>query len=791
MNRTLLLALFLAHATAPGSASTPAAPATDKPPAPVSRAARVPGGVASLHDRVFYDAPGDGSIWARGASYKAGFSAAGTSFVPWLGARAGENRPLALRPAALTSDGVALGFDASAAPRRDGDVVAFDRASFVESYRIGLDSIEQVFVFASLPSRGELVLSIAADSALAPRAEADHMRFESDLGGVRYGRALALDAGGRSTPLATTHADGAIEIRVPAAFLATAALPLTIDPVITTFAVDATTFDDFAPDVAYDAANDRYMVCYEEAFSASDHDVFERLLDANGALVSGQYVDVTGTDWRRPRIANNAGAANFLVTAHAGTTGSRSIVGRVASAATNALGNQTVVAPAFFDAERVNADVGGDPGTAGTTYYLVVFEELQLSTGRRAIVQDIVRTDGVPAIGGPVCVDCNPGKRFNPAVSKSAGPTGSGLDSTWNIVWEFQYTVGDHDIYGAQNYNALTFAGPFPIDTSFANEARPSVSSFLDETDAPGRYLVAYERQQGPGSRDLFGQVLAGATVRATANLSALEGPSFSAQDQIRPDVDSDGRAFAVVYSELYSTSTVDYDVYVSTFSLAAGDEIVALESHENLAFTSEPDLDAQITATHGGPEARYAQAWARLVPGNGEIDAGLYASETVAAFCFPGSGAVTTSCPCNNPPAAFGLGCDNSLGTGGALLTGPGSPSLSADTFELAQTGELPTSLSIFLQGSSNVAAGATFGGGVRCAGGALKRLYVHNAVGGGVQAPVGADPSVSAASAALGDVIPPGGTRFYQVYYRDPDVVFCSGGFNVGNGLQVLWVP
>jgi hypothetical protein len=86
-------------------------------------------------------------------------------------------------------------------------------------------------------------------------------------------------------------------------------------------------------------------------------------------------------------------------------------------------------------------------------------------------------------------------------------------------------------------------------------------------------------------------------------------------------------------------------------------------------------------------------------------------------------------------------------------------------------------------------------FGDGLRCAGGTLKRLYSRNAVGGTVTAPQGADPSITARSAALGDTIPANGTRIYHVYYRDSSASFCpnppGSTFNVSNGLRVLWAP
>jgi hypothetical protein len=160
--------------------------------------------------------------------------------------------------------------------------------------------------------------------------------------------------------------------------------------------------------------------------------------------------------------------------------------------------------------------------------------------------------------------------------------------------------------------------------------------------------------------------------------------------------------------------------------------------------------------------------------------------------YCF-GDGTTATACPCGNFGAP-GAGCNNSVGNGGAHLSATGAASLSADTFKLTQVNELGTSLSIFLQGTINIPNGVVFGDGVRCIGGALKRLYVRSASGGTVSAPtVGVDPSVSAMSATLGDTILAGSSRFYGVYYRDANATFCpnppGNTWNIGNSYSIVW--
>jgi hypothetical protein len=161
--------------------------------------------------------------------------------------------------------------------------------------------------------------------------------------------------------------------------------------------------------------------------------------------------------------------------------------------------------------------------------------------------------------------------------------------------------------------------------------------------------------------------------------------------------------------------------------------------------------------------------------------------SAPIEGFCY-GDGSLV-SCPCANE-GAQGHGCQNSAFTGGARLqaTGHAQP----DSIVLHAAGELPSALSIFLQADA-LYEPTFFGDGVLCANGNLLRLYVKHAAGGAISAPQAGDPSVSAKSAALGDPLAPGMTRYYQTYYRDSKLDFCpapSGdAWNITNAVRILW--
>ncbi|MBK7645461.1 MAG: hypothetical protein IPJ19_20880, partial [Planctomycetes bacterium] len=161
--------------------------------------------------------------------------------------------------------------------------------------------------------------------------------------------------------------------------------------------------------------------------------------------------------------------------------------------------------------------------------------------------------------------------------------------------------------------------------------------------------------------------------------------------------------------------------------------------------------------------------------------------------FCDPGVAGVL-ACPCANPAAGSGRGCDNSSATGGATLSVTGDASVLGDSLVFTTAAEKPTATSFLLQGDAVSPAGLVFGQGIRCVGGSLKRLYTKTASGGSITAPEPTDPKVSARSTALGDPILAGTSRYYGVYYRDPTVLGgCASAstFNITNQLATYWAP
>jgi hypothetical protein len=154
------------------------------------------------------------------------------------------------------------------------------------------------------------------------------------------------------------------------------------------------------------------------------------------------------------------------------------------------------------------------------------------------------------------------------------------------------------------------------------------------------------------------------------------------------------------------------------------------------------------------------------------------------AAFCLgDGSGAV---CPCGNT-GQLGQGCGNSIGAG-ARLEARGVASVSNDTLRL-EVQPVPNTSLLFFQGTQavNGGLGSSFGDGLRCAGGSVVRLKSKTAALNFAAYPAGSEAPVS----VQGAIPSVGGTRHYQVWYRNSANFCTSATFNLSNGWSIAWVP
>ena len=294
------------------------------------------------------------------------------------------------------------------------------------------------------------------------------------------------------------------------------------------------------------------------------------------------------------------------------------------------------------------------------------------------------------------------------------------------------------------------------------------------------------------GVRDVFVRDRqSGSTERASVDGSGTQANGAS----YVPSLSADGR---------YVAFTSDATNLVAGDTNGQSDDFVrdrATGTNERLSVSSSgaQAIFGSYSGTISG-DGRFFVFWSgatNLVAGDTNFESDAFVRDRRAtsftSLCDPGVAGVI-ACPCGNPPGGSGRGCNNSAGTGGAILTATGVAYLSMDSLAFTTSGEKPTATSVLLQGTSSPASGAVYGQGVRCVGGTLKRLFTKAASGGSITAPnFGAgDPTVSARSAAKGNPISAGQSRWYLVFYRDPIVLGgcpSASTFNATQSGVIAW--
>jgi hypothetical protein len=575
----------------------------------------------------------DGVIWAAGDSYKARFSPGGVQFVPFLGSDAERSWPLGLRLVEARCGDCVLPFR-PARVSRDGTRVTLDHGALLEQYDVSATGIEQRFVLRQAPQGGDLVLRVDTATDLVAADEAGGgFRFSCGLGGVTYSRAVVFDDAESTEPAPASLADGAIALRVPAAFLARAQGTVTIDPVITTFLVHGPLppYDIWLrPDVAHGEMSQGGAFSYERAYSVNDHDVYSVLCDAQGMLLpgTGVWIDVSSDYWTKPRIAYLATGRQYLVVAERAPYGNgnpREIRGRARGSAGTGTGAELVVSGGEFG-NKVDPVVGGDPNPNGGRW-CVVWQRNYSDTDT-----DIhyAMVDAFGGIDGTHAID-NSGStiHYQPSISRSNGSHYEVLQR-WNVVFQDQVALGDIDVWFARiSRDGSIYVSSQYLDTHQAPDYN-AVASTATEGDL---WLACFERLLPNGDLNIVAKLM-GNTGFASGEVDiTVLTSTYPQNQQRRPRVDSDGCRFAVAYEERVNGN--DFDLRVSTLHpqpAAAGYSLGVSERWRPVATANDPELDIQLSSAWGanwsiGParvpqgRTRYLMVWSH----GSAIEGGVY----------------------------------------------------------------------------------------------------------------------------------------------------------------------
>ncbi|MDF1838000.1 MAG: hypothetical protein P1V35_09035 [Planctomycetota bacterium] len=494
-----LVALTSLHAPL-WAASTPQVP-SDLGSATSPQAAALPvGALESLAPSLLLDEPGDGRTWARGPQWKASFGLEGLTYIPFFGSDAPKNYPVEFDLESVSSAGQTIELG-QRTRSRTGSTVQLDRGSVQEVYHLTKDTVEQTFVFQSLPNRGELVLDLTVKTELVPQfSPRGGFDYCNELGTVHYGRAFAVDASGMTVELEQTLTENGIRISVPRDFVGKSELPLTVDPVITTFPITNNTRRQIDLDVSYDSTSSISSIVYSELQSAFDSDVI--VVDYNPSIdtvVATSSIDITSASWGMPRSASNYDEGQFLCVSVVGNTiGSRRVWGRTRMASTGVRGLPFQISG--VGAETV--DVGGWGRDSATSYdYMVVWQESDSINQDFDIVAQAVNSNG-SLTGGRIVIDGDVGDYdTSPTISKSSGARGYAITKNeYMIVWEREVGPDDRNLRAQviEYDGSMVGHNQFNVYT-FSDSIHPDVSSSSSHYTYNGDFywMVAFERRVG------------------------------------------------------------------------------------------------------------------------------------------------------------------------------------------------------------------------------------------------------------------------------------------------------
>lgn len=544
-----------------------------------------------------------GAIWARGPAWKACFDSREVRFVPVFGAANPRSHRFAMR---LSAAGGPI------SPSSVGTTVSYARAGVVERYECGPAGLEQSFVVgdrASAHASG-VVLELDTDLEFAGRRDGLGLVFVAPgFGEVRYGMATAIDADGRRVEFAPRFDAGRITLAVPPGFLASARFPLTIDPLISTFAISTTSFDDTAPDVAYDATTDTWLVVYRELASGSDGDVKVRRFDGNGTQLEVSYAEATGADAASPKVANNGDADQFLIVwPQADGLFSGSIRARSHAAGSSSFGVAVEIVAGAQPGRVPGGPVVGGSSVAGADRYLVAWIMFRTTPTPTSLVQSCtVSTAG--ALG------------TTRTLASSASPSDLAINRTardaanWLVAWTHRalsaFAPGDIRAVVLNGSGAIAL-GETELEGQVGDDVRPAVAGDGNE------FLVLWEQEQGALSDNydiraaIVRQNAAGVFARVgnTVNLSNAEPGVNTALNQTDASIDFDGVRYAYAYSE--SGTTVR--PFGATL-LVVGNVIDHQAGHEALTGTGANCSSTNLASRGGagGPAGTFLAVWQQI----------------------------------------------------------------------------------------------------------------------------------------------------------------------------------
>lgn len=443
-----------------------------------------------------------------------------------------------------------------------------------------------------------------------------------------------------------------------------------------------------------------------------------------------------------------------------------------------------------LDAEPIELD--DDPADANPalawngSIYLVAWERNNVILARRVAIDGSLldpapivvmpgNTPDVAALGSTFLATgtrapTNPQNRFVYAVRVDSGgivlgapalvggsfaldPRVTTLGGRWLVGWQHHPT---HDDPHAHVHAAFVDATGTP---SAELEVFGPASAYLSQVRlaSSGANAMFIWRQGSSQFVDVFAKrMLADGTLLDAGNGIAV---SSATREQIQPAVAWDGVRYIAAYQDRRNDSFFAdnrSDVYGTRIDVNG-----AVIDPAGFAIDADPTPEVQ--------PALDALSQRTL------IAASIYHASGFASYRI-GLRFADADCP---DPSTYCTSLPNSSGQIGAMASS-GVASFTLDDLTLSCSGLPATSHGIFFYGTASIDPGIPFGNGLRCVGGAIKRLSAVTVTGG-----VASQLQHLGSSAYAG--VQPGDTRYFQFWFRDVP----AGGalFNFSNGLRLTF--
>lgn len=462
-----------------------ALPAQQPPPAsPTTRALE-----AAIDSRIAIGWH-QGRRMGSGRNYKAEFTAEGFTFTPAFGRGAPHNFPVRWQTAEVRRGETTWPMPA-VAPLLVEQRYEYHRGAVVERCHVLTDALAQDFTFSSLPpGNGDLVvrgnigtmlsISQAGDDALQLRAPG--------IASFTLDTVTGIDARGERCRGSLRQVDGgrAIEFVLPAAFVASAALPLVLDPTWgAQITIETSTAADRHPRVATNSAGFTFhLVVWEHVSSATDLDIYGQYIDFNWAL-RGQKMFLAATAANEHDVTVASGPNEQFVFAYQQGT---AVVARHIQ--------NGVLGPLFTVAAAGSSpDLGAHLATANYRVACVWQAGQSIQHSILAVNSGVLSLASGPHV---LLTGSATSPYTHPAISRTSGigcdgacsPSIAEQQSRWAIVAQRDWST-DSDLHlRVIDINGLVVGG-YAIDTSLEDHDFAAI-------DGNGRdWLVAWQRRVG------------------------------------------------------------------------------------------------------------------------------------------------------------------------------------------------------------------------------------------------------------------------------------------------------